>query len=133
MTRYCIDPPTFLHLVRAGRRPHPSHQLVAPSSLRSRALELVLVEVRAGELDDRDALEIHERLTGLKVRLLGDRVSRRTAWDLARRFDWEDLADAECLAVTRLQADALVTIDSALAAKAAGVVPLAPLESLLTA
>jgi len=59
-------------------------------------------------------------------------VSRRTAWDLARRFDWENLADAECLAVTKLQADALVTIDAGLASKAAHIVPLAPLDDLFT-
>jgi predicted nucleic acid-binding protein len=115
-----------------GRRPHSTHQLVAPNSLRSRSLELLLKEVRAGELDDREALEIHERLTELKVRLLGDRVSRRTAWGLARQFDWKNLADAECLAVTKLQADALVTIDAELASKAADVVPLAPLDHIFT-
>ena len=79
MTRFAIDPPSFVRLARSGLRPHPSHQLVAPNSLRSRALELLLTEVRAGDLDERGALELHERLTVLKVRLLGDRVSRRTA------------------------------------------------------
>jgi hypothetical protein len=34
--------------------------------------------------------------------------------------------------VAKLQADALVTVDPALAAKAADIVPLAPLEALLT-
>src|SRR5947207_15852681 len=121
MTRCAIDPPTFVRLARSGLRPHPAHQLVAPNSLRSRALELLLTEVRAGHLDDREALELHERLTELRVRLLGDRVSRRTAWDLARQFDWDDLIDAEYLAVTKLQADALVTKDPDLAGKAADV------------
>src|SRR3954453_6449745 len=132
MTRFSIDPTTFLQLAWTERRPHSSHQLVAPNSLRLRSLELLLGKVRAGQIDDRVALEIHERLTEVKVRLLGDRVSRRTAWNLARRFDWEDLADAECLAVTKLQADALVTIDAGLASKAAHIVPLAPLDDLFT-
>jgi len=132
MTRFSIDPTTFLQLALMERRPHSSHQLVAPNSLRSRSLELLLGKVRAGQIDDREALEIHERLTEVRVRLLGDRVSRRTAWDLARRFDWENLADAECLAVTKLQADALVTIDAGLASKAAHIVPLAPLDDLFT-
>jgi predicted nucleic acid-binding protein len=103
---------------------------VAPNSLRTRALELLLQEVRSGELDDREALEIHERLTELKVRLLGDRVSRRTAWDIARQLDWDQLADAQCLAVTKLQADALVTIDPELAERASEVVALAAYEDL---
>lgn len=94
---------------------------------------MLLEEVRAGRVDEREALEVHEVMTGIKVRLLGDRVSRRTAWDLARRFDWDALADAECLAVAKLQADALVTLDTDLAAKAADVIPLAVYEVLFTA
>lgn len=130
MTRFAIDAATFLHVARQERRPEPSHQLVAPSSLRTRALELLLTEVRLGRLDEREALLVHDRLTELKVRLLGDRVSRRTAWTLARQHDWGDLDDAEYLAVARLQADALVTLDEALASKAAGLVPLASLDEL---
>ena len=133
MTRFAIDPTVLLRLAREGRSPHSSHQLVATNALRSRALELLLEEVRAGRVDEREALEVHEVMTGIKVRLLGDRVSRRTAWDLARRFDWDALADAECLAVAKLQADALVTLDTDLAAKAADVIPLALYEVLFTA
>jgi len=102
---------------------------VAPNSLRTKALELLLTEVRLGRLDDQEALRLHERVTEQKVRLLGDRVSRRVAWDLARTHDW-DLGVAEYLAVTRLQADALVTVDPALATAASGVVPLASVEDL---
>jgi len=133
VTRLAIDPATFVHVVRQDRRPDPSHQLVAPSSLRTRALEVVLTEVRTGRLDDREALRLHERITEQKVRLLGDRVSRRVAWDLAREHDWKDLGIAEYLAVARLQADALVTVDERLAALAQGLVPLAPLEDLYSA
>ena len=133
VTRFAIDPQTLLQLARHEAPPHPDHQLVAPNSLRSRALELLLHELRGGELDEDEALQVHERLTALKVRLLGDRVSRRVAWTYARRFDWPDLADAEVLAVTKLQADALVTIDPQLRAKAEGEVPLAAFDDLFTA
>jgi len=64
------------------------------------------------------------------MRLLGDRVSRRTAWKIALEHGWETTYDAEYLAVTKLQADALVTVDPALASKAKDVVPVAPLEAL---
>ena len=64
------------------------------------------------------------------MRLLGDRVSRRTAWRIALDNGWETTFDAEYLAVAKLQADALVTIDAELATKADGVVPLAPVEAL---
>ena len=56
------------------------------------------------------------------MRLLGDRVSRRTTWKIAREQGWETTYDAEYLAVTKLQADALVTVNPALAAKARDVV-----------
>jgi predicted nucleic acid-binding protein len=70
-------------------------------------------------------------MTELKIRLLGDRVSRRTAWDIALAHGWDTLRDAEYLAVTRLQADALVTVDPSLAAVAAGMVPTASLRDIL--
>ena len=62
------------------------------------------------------------------MRLLGDRVSRRTAWKIAREQGWNTTYDAEYLAVTKLQADALVTVDPALAAKAKDIVPLANIK-----
>jgi predicted nucleic acid-binding protein len=131
VARYVIDAPTLLHVVANDVDVHPDHQLVAPNLIRSQALALLLDDVRTGELSEQEALHRHERLTELKMRLLGDRVSRRTAWKIALTHGWDSTFDAEYLAVCRLQADALVTIDPALARKAEGIVPLAPLESLL--
>lgn len=130
MTRYVIDAPTLLHLVATDSRVSPEHQIVAPNLIRSQALTLLLQAVRNGELTEAEALQRHERLTELKMRLLGDRVSRRTAWKIAREHDWATTYDAEYLAVTKLQADALVTVDTELAAKAEGVVTLAPIAAL---
>lgn len=121
-----------MHLVDNELRVDPSHQLVAPSSIRSEALQLLLRGVRQGERAEQDALEAHERITELKMRLLGDRVSRGLAWRIARQNDWDTLRDAEYLAIARLQADALVTVDPDLAARAADVVPVASLEALFT-
>jgi|SRR5579875_1639590 len=131
MTRYAIDPPTLVHLVDAGLRVDPGHQLVAPNSIRSAALELLLREVQAGQRTEAAALKAHERMTGIKLRLLGDRVSRRNAWEIARRCGWDSLGDAEYLSVAQLQADALVTVDPRLAAAARGTVPVAAVEDLL--
>lgn len=130
MTRFAIDPPALVRLAREDRPISAGHQLVAPNSLRTQALDLLLDEVRRGALDDADALALHERMTELKIRLLGDRVSRRTAWRLAREHDWPTLREAEYLAVATLQADALIALDSGIAAKAAGIVPLAALADL---
>ena len=88
--------------------------------------------MRGGQPTDDDALQIHERMTELKVRLLGDRVSRRVAWGHARRTDSTDLTVAEHLAVTELQADMLLTIDPQLRTMASDVVPLADFEDLFT-
>jgi predicted nucleic acid-binding protein len=131
MARYVIDAPTLLHLVAEGMRIRPEHQVVGPNLIRSQALALLLASVRRGELTEREALRQHERLTELKMRLLGDRVSRRTAWDIARQQGWETTFDAEYLAVTKLQADALVTIDPDFAARAAPVVTVATLADLV--
>ena len=130
MTRYVIDAPTLLHLVAEGVEVSPEHQLVAPNIIRSQALSLLLAGVRQGDITEAVALQRHERFTELKMRLLGDRVSRRTAWRIALDNGWETTFDAEYLAVAKLQADALVTIDGELASRALGVVPLAPVEAL---
>ena len=132
MARYVIDAPTLLYLVDAELHVDPGHQLVAPNSIRSEAMELLLRDVRAGKRGETAALEAHERLTEIKMRLLGDRVSRRTAWKLSRQHDWDTLRDAEYLAITRLQADALVTVDPSLAAMARDVVAVASIDDLLT-
>jgi hypothetical protein len=132
MARYVVDARTVLHIVDGDLDIDPGHQLVAPNSIRSEALQLLLAAVRRGERTDRAALTTHERLTELKMRLLGDRVSRGVAWRIAREHDWDSLREAEYLAIARLQADALVTVDPDLAAKAVDIVPVAPLEALLT-
>ena len=62
----------------------------------------------------------------MTVRLLNDRVSRAIAWKVATELGWDDTVDAEYVAVTRLQADALVAGGAGLARRAEGVVPLAP-------
>ncbi len=130
MTRYVIDARTLLHIVANSIQLNPRHQIVAPNVIRSQALSLLFEAVRNGELTEDLALQHHQRLSELKMRLLGDRVSRRTAWRIAREQDWETTYDAEYLAVTELQADALITIDPAMARKARNVVPLADLDAL---
>jgi predicted nucleic acid-binding protein len=125
-----IDPPTLLRIVTEQLAINPEHQLVAPQAIRSQALTLLLGHVRRGELSEKQAEGLHTRMTELKMRVLGDRVSRATSFQIANQQHWATTYDAEYLAVTRLQADALVTIDPEMAAKAEGLVPLAPLSDL---
>lgn len=130
MARYAIDAATLLVVVTSSRPLDHAHRLVAPTAIRSHALETLLRQVRSGTLTEKEALALHERLTETKVRLLGDRVSRRTAWTIAREKDWDTIGPAEYLAIARLQADALVTVDQGLLAEARGIVPTAAVDVL---
>jgi hypothetical protein len=130
MTRFGIDAPTLLHLVAERVPVAPGHQLVAPQLLRSQALALLFDDVCGGRLTEAQALDRHDALTRVKVRLLGDRVSRRVAWQIARELGLASTTDAEYLAVTRLQADAFVSVDPAARARAEGVVPVGTVEQL---
>jgi predicted nucleic acid-binding protein len=130
MTRYVIDAPTALRLVR-DQATVAGHQLVAPNVLRSQALSLLYREVRRGELDRARAKALLDGITTMKIRLLGDRVSRAVAWQLADQLGWDDTGAAEYVAVAKLQADAFVTEDRELARQVAEVVPIAPYEALL--
>lgn len=127
MGRYGIDAATLLHLVGTNVKVNPQHSIVAPNAIRSQALALLFEAVQRGDLSEELALHQHEQLTQLKMRLLGDRVSRRTAWAMAREQGWENTTEAEYIAIVKLQADALVTVNPGLAEKATGLVPLAPL------
>ena len=133
MTRYVVDARTLLHIASTGMRIHPDHQLVARNSVRSEALSLLYDQVRRGELAEVEALRLHERLTEVKIRLLGDRVSRRTAWRIAREQGWDTIGDAEYVAVAQLQADALIPMDASLARRATGIVPVASPDALASA
>lgn len=132
MTRYAIDAGIALRLIREGSDADPGHQLVGPAVLRSHALAMIYRDVRDGTVAETEGREQLERIAALKMRLLGDRVSRATAWKIAAGLGWEDIGSAEYLAVASLQADALITDDEALAAAADGIVRVAPYEDLFT-
>jgi hypothetical protein len=130
MARFVLDPAALLELAESGAALAPTHRLVAPNSVRSGALDLLLARVQAGTLTESAALALHERMTETRIRLLGDRVSRRNAWRLALEHGWPSVRLAEYISVTRLQADALVALDPELRELADGLVPLATLDEL---
>jgi predicted nucleic acid-binding protein len=130
MTRYAIDSDIALRLIREESDAARRHQLVGPAVLRSHALGALYRDVRTGAVTEAEGRQQLERLAELKIRLLGDRVSRATAWKIAAALGWDDIAGAEYLAVASLQADALVTDDPALASAADGIVRVAPYEEL---
>ena len=130
MTRYGIDAPVAIRLIRERIVVPETHQLVGPNLLRSHALSIVYEAHRRSELSREEAAAILDGITTMRIRLLGDRVSRSVAWQLAEQLGWDDIGLAEYVAVAKLQADAFVTLDPELAKQVDGIVATAPFEAL---
>ena len=132
MTRFVVDCGVVLRLAGDAIAVAPEHELLAPTLLRSQTLSAMREAVHAGEIPGDVALDRLNRVWALPIRLLGDAVLRRRAFDLAEQLGWAETYDAEYLALTQLQADAFVTLDADLARRAEGVVPIATLDALQT-
>ena len=128
--RYVIALDTTLRLLEDRPALAPGTQLVAPTLLRSELVAALYAEESAGRIDRKEANARLDRFRALKPRLLGDRVLQSVSWDIARKLGHSDTLKAEYLALTRLQADAFVTLDAPYAATVAEIVPLAPFEAL---
>jgi predicted nucleic acid-binding protein len=132
MTRFVVDCGVVLHLATEEIEVRAEHELLAPTLLRSQTLSAMHEVVHAGEIPPDVALDRLTRIWAMPIRLLGDAVLRRRAFDLAERLGWAETYDAEYLALTQLQADAFVTLDTELARQAEGIVPTATIEALRT-
>ena len=131
--RFVVDCGVVLHLATEEIEVRAEHELLAPTLLRSQTLSALHEAVHRGELPAEVAHDRLTRIGQIKIRLLGDAVLRRNAWDVADRLGWASTYDAEYVALTKLQADALVTLDAKLAARVEGIVPTATIEALQTA
>jgi predicted nucleic acid-binding protein len=131
MSRFVVDPGVVIHLVDEDLLVPSKHELLSPTLLRSQTLSLLHEAVARGERSDEDARALHERIGKMKIRLLGDAVLRRNAWRIADELGWADTYTAEYLALTRLQADAFVTMDAKLARDVTSVVSTASVDELL--
>jgi predicted nucleic acid-binding protein len=130
MTKFVVDSGAVLHLASTGVEASAEHELLAPTLLRSQTLSALHEAVQRGELP---ADVAHERLTRIgqmPIRLLGDAVLRRRAWQLADELGWASTYDAEYIALTQLQADAFITLDAELARSVAGIVETASIDAL---
>ena len=130
MTRFVIDPEAAIRLAAQRTVVPAEHQLVAPTLLRSQMLSLLYQAVQRGEIDKAEADERLNHFRKMRVRLLGDRVLQNVAWKVAAQLGWPDTLQAEYIALTQLQADALITLDPHLAAAAEGLVTLANVDVL---
>jgi predicted nucleic acid-binding protein len=131
MTRFVVDCGAVLRLASEEAFELPdAHELLAPTLLRSQTLSALHEAVHAGEIPADVARDRLGRIQRIPIRLLGDAVLRRRAWELADSLGWAQTYDAEYVALTQLQADALMTLDAALARSVEGVVATAPIEAL---
>jgi predicted nucleic acid-binding protein len=130
MTRFVVDCGVVLHLASEGIEVPAEHELLAPTLLRSQTLSALHEAVHAGEIPPDVALDRLTRIRAIPIRLLGDAVLRRRAWDLAERLGWAETYDAEYVALTQLQADAFVTLDAELARRVEGIVATATIDAL---
>ena len=133
MTRFVVDCGVVLRLASEEIEVAAGHELLAPTLLRSQTLSALHEAVNRGELPADIARDHLARIGRMPIRLLGDAVLRRRAWDLAERLGWPETYDAEYVALTQLQADAFVTLDADLARRLDGIVPTATIESLRAA
>jgi predicted nucleic acid-binding protein len=130
MTRFVVDCGVVLHLAGEEIEVPAKHELLAPTLLRSQTLSALHESVHRGELSEDATLERLARIQAIPIRLLGDAVLRRNAWQLADQLGWAETYQAEYVALTKLQADALVTLDAELARQAEGIVPTATIDAL---
>ena len=130
MTRYVIGPEVAIRLAHDQAVVRDEHQILAPTLLRSQLLSLLYQAVDRGEMTKKDAEQRLNYVRGLRIRLLGDRVLQNVAWRVAGQLGWPDTFAAEYVALTQLQADALITLDAQLARAVKDLVRVEPIEAL---
>jgi predicted nucleic acid-binding protein len=130
VTRFVVDCGAVLHLASEGIEVPAEHDLLAPTLLRSQTLSALHETVHRGELAPDVALDRLARIWAMPIRLLGDAVLRRRAWQVTEQLGWAETYDAEYVALTQLQADAFVTLDAELARQVEGLVPTATIDAV---
>ena len=130
MTKYVIGPDVAIHLAHDETVIRAEHQILAPTLLRSQLLSLLYQAVHRGEMTRKDAERQLDYVRGMRIRLLGDRVLQNVAWKVADQLGWSDTFAAEYVALTQLQADALITLDRQLAEAVKDLVTVVSVEVL---
>ena len=129
--RFVIDVGATLQLARNATRISSRQELMAPTLWRSEVLSSLYEAVQAGKLSHEAAREQVAYVNGLKIRLLGDAVLRRRAWELAEQLGLETTYAAEYLALAQLQSGTLVSTDKRWLKRVAGLVPTAAVDALV--
>lgn len=130
MTRFVVDTSAVIQMADEGFVVAEEHELLAPTLLRSQALSSLHEMVQRGELPAEVASDRLAYIGRLKMRFLGDAVLRKVAWEVADELGWASTYDAEYIALTKLQADALVTLNPELERSAKKFVETASIHAL---
>jgi len=130
MARFVIDSGATLRLASKGTTVSPNHELLAPTLWRSEALAALYEAVRSGEVAADVARERIAWVNALKIRLLGDAVLRRRAWELAFELGLDTTYPAEYIALAQLQKGTLVSADAHLLERVGDIVPTATVDVL---
>jgi predicted nucleic acid-binding protein len=132
MTRYVIGPDVAVRLAGEEAVVPDGHHMLAPALLRSQMLSLLYQAVRRGEMTKEDAERRLFYARGMRIRLYedDDYLLQNAAWQVADQLGWSDTFDAEYVALTQLEADALITFDRQLADAVKDLVTVAPIEAL---
>ena len=130
MAKFVVDCGVVLRLARDALEVPAQHELLAPTLLRSQTMSALHEAVNAGVLSAEAARDQLRRVNAMPIRLLGDAVLRRRAWEIADELGWAETYEAEYIALTQLQADAFVTLDAELARSVEGIVATASIDAL---
>ena len=132
MTRYVIGPDVAIQLAGEEAVVPDGHHMLAPALLRSQMLSLIYQTVRRGEMTKEDAERRLFYARGMRIRLYedDDYLLQNAAWQVADQLGWPDTFEAEYVALTQLEADALITLDRQLADAVKDLVTVAPIEAL---
>jgi predicted nucleic acid-binding protein len=131
MTKFVVDAGAVLHLASTEAEVSDAHKLLAPTLLRSQTLSALHEAVQRGEIPADVARQRLTSIGRMPIRLLGDAVLRRRAWEVADQLGWASTYDAEYVALTQLQADAFITMDAELARSVEAIVTVASIDALL--
>ena len=130
MTRYVIGPDVAIQLAGDEAVVPDGHHMLAPALLHSQMLSLLYQAVHRGEMTKEDAERRLFYVQGMRIRLHEDYLLQKAAWQVADQLGWPDTFNAEYVALTQLEADALITLDRQLADDVKDLVTVAPIEAL---
>jgi predicted nucleic acid-binding protein len=131
LTRFVIDSGVTRALASSTAKVSAERDLYAPTLWRSDVLAALYQAVRRGEVTADAARRHLQYVNRLKIRLLGDAVLRRRAWEVAQELGLDTTYPAEYVALAQLQKCTLVSTDKRWLQRVGNLVPTETVDALL--